>query len=72
MSIYKLAETVELTIDIPQSEKKVAAQAVLYFEKLVRKLNSFSKHLDIIYDPFKEYQEDEERRRWYCLCNDYP
>lgn len=57
MSIYKLAQTIELTMDIPESEKKVAANSVLHFEKLVRKLNAFNKHLDIIYNPFKEYQE---------------
>jgi len=57
MSIYKLAQTIELTMDIPESEKKIAANSVLHFEKLVRKLNYFNKHLDIIYNPFKEYQE---------------
>lgn len=56
MLLKKLAETIELTTRIPDNEKKVAALAVFYFEKLQKKLIAFNKHLNIIYNPFKEYQ----------------
>jgi len=56
MSLLKLAETIEMSIDIPEDERKIAANAVIHFEKLVKKLQSFNKHLNVIYNPFKEYQ----------------
>lgn len=57
MSLEKLAETIEMSIDIPESDKKIAARAVLHFEKLVRKLTALNKHLNAMYNPFKEYQQ---------------
>jgi len=57
MSLDKLAETIEMSIDIPESDKKIAARAVLHFEKVVRKITAFNKHLNVMYNPFKEYQE---------------
>lgn len=57
MSLDKLAETIEMSIDIPESDKKIAARAVLHFEKLVRKIIAFNKHLNVMYNPFKEYQQ---------------
>lgn len=57
MSLYKLAETIEMSIDIPDSDKKIAARAVLHFERLTRKINAFNKHLNVMYNPFKEYQQ---------------
>lgn len=56
MSLIKLAETIEMSIKIPDDEKKIAEHAVLYLEKLIKKINSFNKHLDIMYNPFKDYQ----------------
>ena len=56
MSLLKLAETVEMSVDIPDDERKIAAEAVVNFERLVKKINYFNKHLDAMYNPFKEYQ----------------
>jgi hypothetical protein len=56
MSLIKLAETIEMSIEIPDGEINIAKRAVVHFEKLVKKLNSFNKHLNAIYNPFKEYQ----------------
>ncbi len=56
MSLFKLAETIELSISIPDDERKIAASAVVHFEKLVKKLQALNKHLNLIYNPFKEYQ----------------
>lgn len=56
MSLFKLAETIEMSIKIPDDEKKIAASAVMHFEKLVKKLQAFNKHLNVMYNPFKEYQ----------------
>jgi hypothetical protein len=56
MSLRKLAETIELSVQIPDDEKKIAASAVLHLEKFLKKLNAFNKHLNIIYNPFKEFQ----------------
>ena len=67
MTLLKLAETIELSIDIPDSEKKIAAKIVMRLEKMVKKLDYFNKHLNIMYNPFKEYntvsQESIEKYR---------
>jgi hypothetical protein len=55
MSILKLAQTIELTMDIPESDKKIAANLIVNLQKFVKKLDSFTDHLDIMYDPFKKY-----------------
>ena len=60
MSLYKLAETIEMSIDIPDSEKKTAAKLVLRLERLLKKLNSFNQHLNILYDPFKAHETVSE------------
>lgn len=56
MSLLKLAETIEMSMEIPDDERKIAASTVVHFEKLVKKLQSFNKHLNVMYNPFKEYQ----------------
>lgn len=55
MTLRKIAETIELSIDIPDSEKKLGGKIVLRLEKMVKKLDVFNKHLNILYNPFKEY-----------------
>jgi hypothetical protein len=60
MTLRKLAETIELSLDVPDSEKKVGAAIVLRLEKLLKKLNAFNKHLNILYDPFKEHSNVSE------------
>lgn len=60
MSLRKLAETIELSIDIPESEKKMAAKIVMRFEKMIKKLDYFSDHLELMYDPFSKYNSVSE------------
>jgi hypothetical protein len=55
MSLLKNAETIEMSIDIPDSEKKIGAKISSRLEKILTKLNFFEDHLDIIYNPFKKY-----------------
>jgi hypothetical protein len=60
MNLRKLAETIELSMDIPDVDKKVAAKLILRLEKLVKKLDAFNKHLNVLYNPFKEHQTVSE------------
>lgn len=60
MYLLKLAQTINMTLDVPLNEKKTAANTVLYFEKLLNKLNAFNTLLDKMYEPFKAYQTISE------------
>ena len=60
MNLFKLAETVNLSIDIPDSEKKIAGRLVLRLERLNKKLDAFNKHLNILYNPFKKHNTVSE------------
>ena len=60
MSILKLAETIEMSMDIPESDKKIAAETVMQFEKFVRKIGNLNKHLNALYNPFKEHKTVSE------------
>jgi hypothetical protein len=53
MGFYKLAQYVEMSLDVPTSDKKIARKAVQRMQILINKLNAFNKHLDIIYTPFE-------------------
>lgn len=55
MYLLKLAQTINMTLDVPQNEKKIAANVVLYFEKLIKKLSALETLLDKMYQPFKAY-----------------
>lgn len=57
MSLFKLAETIELSINIPDSEKKIAAKIVFRLEKLNKKIDFFNKHLNKLYNPLKKYNK---------------
>jgi hypothetical protein len=60
MSLLKIAETVEMSIDIPDSEKKVGVRIVKRLEKIINSVNNFNDHLDILYNPFKKYNTVSE------------
>lgn len=56
MSICKLAQLVEMSLDVPSSEKKAARKVVSMMEKLCKKIEQFDEHLDLIYNPLKNNQ----------------
>src|SRR5271157_3833744 len=52
MDIIKLAESVEMSIAIPDSEIGLAKKIVVNFKNLSRKYDAFNSLLDKIYTPF--------------------
>jgi hypothetical protein len=52
--IKRIANTIEMSFDIPDSEKKEAQSASDEFKKVISVLDIAKKHLSIIYDPFKD------------------
>lgn len=60
MTLSKLAETIQLSISIPDSEKKIAGKIVMRLEKMVKKLDHLNKHLNLMYNPFKQYNTVSE------------
>jgi hypothetical protein len=53
--LSKIASSIELSFDIPDSEKKIAQDAIEYLQGVFSALKVSSEHLDIIYEPFKKY-----------------
>lgn len=51
--VVKLAQLVEMSLDVPTSEKKIARSIVRRLKQISTKLENFNKQLDIIYNPFK-------------------
>lgn len=60
MVLSKLAETIEFSIDIPDSEIKTAGRIVMRLEKLSKKLDNFVDHINLLYNPFKEHNTVSE------------
>ncbi|HVI41799.1 MAG TPA: hypothetical protein VM577_14195 [Anaerovoracaceae bacterium] len=52
----KLANTIEMSFEIPQSEKDIAASASEKFDGVVNALGVAKDHLDIMYNPFKKHE----------------
>ncbi len=57
MVFSKFAESVNMSLDVPTAEKKIAQKAVRKFQFLVKRIDSFDKHLDILYNPFKSHED---------------
>lgn len=55
--IKKIASTIEMSFDIPESEKKEAQAASEEFRKVISSLDTAKKHLNMIYEPFKDAEE---------------
>lgn len=55
--INKIASTIEMSFDIPESEQKEAQLAIDAFEEVVTSLDYAKDHLNIIYEPFKKSQD---------------
>lgn len=60
MVFSKFAESINMSLDVPDSEKKIAQRIVRKFQHLSKKIDSFDKHLDIIYNPFKSHENVSE------------
>jgi len=55
--IKKIATTIEMSFDIPESEKKEAQAASDDFKKVISTLDAAKKHLNMIYEPFQDSEE---------------
>lgn len=51
--IKKIANTIEMSFDIPESEKKEAQAATEEFKKVISSLEVAKRHLNLMYEPFK-------------------
>ena len=54
--IKKIAESIEMSFEIPDSEKALANDAKIRFEAALKKLRDATEHLDILYEPFRRHQ----------------
>lgn len=51
--INKIANTIEMSFDIPESEKKAAEEVVEIFKKVIATMDTAKKHLNDMYEPFR-------------------
>lgn len=54
--LTKLAYAVEMSFDVPDSEKEIGEFASQLFEEVINSINLAKDHLDIIYNPFKRHE----------------
>ncbi len=54
--LKRLAESIEMSFDIPDAEKDIATEALIRFEATNKSLGEAVEHLDIIYAPFKRHE----------------
>lgn len=59
-NLIKIADKIQMSLDIPDVELEKAEKSVKYYEHLIKKLNAFNKYLDNLYNPFKDYSEVSE------------
>jgi cysteinyl-tRNA synthetase len=55
--LHKIAESIEMSFDIPDAEKQIAEDASMRLEAFVNALKFAVKHLDVIYDPFSKHTD---------------
>lgn len=53
--LRKIAQYVDFSTDIPDSEKKDAEEALLRLEEAAYHLNQATDHLNVLYDPFSKH-----------------
>ncbi len=51
--INKLAQLVEMSLDVPDGDKKIARKIVQRLQQVIKKIELFEKQLDILYNPLK-------------------
>lgn len=54
--LRKIAQSVDFSTEITDSEKKDAEEALLRLEEMVYQLNQAVEHLDVIYEPFNTHE----------------
>lgn len=54
--ITKLANTLEMSFKVPESEKNIAHQAIERLQSVLNFLSIAKEHLDLIYSPFQKVQ----------------
>lgn len=52
----KKAYSIQMSFEVPDAEKRIAEKASESFEELIADLRTASKHLDILYIPFRKHQ----------------
>lgn len=53
--LEKIASSIEMAFDVPEAEKEIAIRASERFKKVLGALDNAEEHLDIMYDPFKKF-----------------
>lgn len=61
MVFSKLAQSVDMALDVPSSEEKIAQKTIRYFNMLIKKITAFDRHLDILYNPLKSHENVSEK-----------
>jgi hypothetical protein len=56
------AYAIQMSFDVPRSEKRVAEKAEECFQHFNRKLKKALNHLSLIYDPFKNLQDIDNKQ----------
>ena len=56
-NITTTAETVEMSFGVPDSEKKMAKQAVMCFKRVTAQLDALDRHINYIYHPFSSHNQ---------------
>ena len=54
--LKKIANSIEMSFEIPEAEKDIAEEAKIRFEAVIKTLRDNIEHLDIIYEPFKRHE----------------
>lgn len=62
--INKIASTIEMSFDIPESEQKEAQLASDLLSQVINSLDHAKDHLNIIYEPFKKANEISPDAVW--------
>ena len=54
--MYTTAQVVEMSFDVPDSEKAIAKKAVHSFKRVVEKVEALDNHLNYLHQPFSSHQ----------------
>lgn len=59
--INKLAQLVEMSLDVPDGDKKIARKIVQKLQQIIKKIELFDKQLNILYNPLKNNDDVSEK-----------
>jgi len=54
--LMRIADSVDMSFDIPNSEKERAEEALIRFEAALKRIRDAAEHLDILYIPLKRHE----------------